>query len=172
MLIETPRTVREDVRYPESSKTSFRWSNHSAEWHFKLASGRYGHAGFRFWRPHNLAPARDRYELIFKMTPAHMANHLWVGLADGDDHPDRVLVDLPLSRYVPNTKARKPIEVRIPLRDFPGTGHVLHGGQDASNESLREMEFDWEDVSEIRIINNGGRLPDREVIITELRFQR
>lgn len=172
MLIETPRRLREDYRYPDSTKSAFFWSGQEAEWRFKLTSGRYGHAGFRFLVPHNLATARDRYELIFNIAPATMTRYLWVGLVDGSDQPARVLVDLPMARYAEETSGKGFTEVRIPLRDFPADGAVLGGDDDATNGVRHEAAFDWIDTLEVRVIHNGGRLPNRETVITGLRFQR
>ena len=171
MLIETPKRMREDIRYPETTQMAFFWSNDQSEWRFKLPSGSYGHAGFRFLVPHNLSVSRDKYELRFNITPASMTRHLWVGLVDGVDHPERVLVDLPMSRYAPNAKGNGSIDVKIPLRDFPSRGPVLASEGNIANE-MNEGEFEWVDVMEIRMIHNGGRLPSRETIITGIRFTR
>ena len=171
MLIETPKRMREDIIYPPSVEMGFFWSERTAEWRFKLPSGRYAHAGFRFLVPHNLAVSRDQFELVFRIAPATMTRYLWIGLVDGADHPNRVLVDLPIARYAPKAKGTGFVEVRIPLRDFPAQGNVVKNDTETIDD-LTEPPFDWIDVAEIRVIHNGGRLPNRETIITDLRFER
>lgn len=171
MLIETPRRMREDIKYPDSTKMGFFWSEQSAEWRFKLLSGHYSHVGFRFLVPHNLAVQRDDFELIFNIAPATMTRYLWIGLVDGVDHPHHVLVDLPMSHYAPNAKGTGFVEVRIPLRDFSSIGSIVAKDTETDVE-IPDAPFDWVDVAELRIIHNGGRLPNRETIITDMRFER
>jgi len=171
MLIETPRRMREDIKYPASTQMGFFWNEQLAEWRFKLPSGQYSHVGFRFLIPHNLAVKRTEYELIFKIAPATMTRYLWIGLVDGTDHPNRVLVDLPMSRYAPQAKGTGFVEVRIPLRDFSSVGYLVANDTE-TDASVPDAPFDWVDVAELRIIHNGGRLPNREVVITDMRFER
>lgn len=171
MLIETPKRMREDIKYPASTQMGFFWVDKTAEWRFKFPSGQYSHAGFRFLVPHNLARDRDSFHLIFKIAPATMTRYLWIGLVDGVDNPRRVLVDLPMSRYAPQAKSTGFIEVRIPLRDFSSIGNIVVYNTE-TDLSVPDAPFDWMDVAELRIIHNGGRLPNREVIITDMRFER
>ncbi len=171
MLIESPKRMREDIRYPSSTQMGFFWYERSAEWRFKLTSGNYGHVGFRFLVPHNLSVNRNEFSLIFKIAPAAITRYLWVGLVVGVDHPQRVLVDLPMSRYAPGAQGKDFIEVRIPLRDFPESGNVI--SQDSESDKDGQFApFDWIDVAELRVIHNGGRLPVSETIITDVRFER
>ncbi|HMO06010.1 MAG TPA: hypothetical protein PKC67_09295 [Kiritimatiellia bacterium] len=172
MLIETPRRMREDIRYPATTRMGFFWSETTAEWRFRLPATGYAHSGFRFLVPHNLAQARDLYELRFRIAPAGMTRHLWIGLVDGLDEPERVLVDLPLKRYAPDTSGRGFIEVRIPLSDFATRGVIIADPNAPLEAEPGEAAFNWMDVLEVRFINNGGRIPSRETIVTDLRFER
>ncbi len=172
MLIETPRRMREDIRYPATTRMGFFWSETTAEWRFKFPATGYAHSGFRFLVPHNLAYARDQYELRFRIAPAAMTKYLWIGLVDGLDEPERVLVDLPLQRYAPEASGRGFLEVRIPLRDFAARGVIIADPNAPLDAEPGESAFNWMDVLEVRFINNGGRIPARETIVTDLRFER
>lgn len=169
-LINFPKYVREDACYPDATKQLFHWSEKTPEWRFKLPSTGYSHAGFRFLYPHNLKSGLNEYELVFKIKPAFMARHLWVGLIDGNDIAPNVITDLSVFNYVGKAEANETIEVRIPIRDFPSTGHPVQFSDEITDNN--EAPFDWQDVLGIRFIHNGGRIPSREVLITHIRFTR
>jgi len=171
MLIETPKAMLEDYSYPaNATKQVYYWKDTDAEWRFKMPTRGYAHAGFKFLHSYNLLPQRDRYEVIFQIEPVMMTRYLWIGLVDGDDQPPRRMVDVPLADYVPDTRKSGKIEVRIPLRNFPNFGIPVSPEESAERED--EGPFDWQDVRELRFTHNGGRLPAREVIITNLRITR
>jgi hypothetical protein len=169
-LIENPKNIREDSRYPESTKQQFFWKSDESEWRFKLPANGYSHAGFRFRIPFNLSHAIDEYELIFTLKPAGMVQHLWVGLIDGNDKAPNLLTDISMSGYTTKGKAKDTVDVRIPLRNFPTTGTPVDINESAENSG--DTLFDWQDVLGIRFIHNGGRIPAREVLITNLRIKR
>jgi hypothetical protein len=170
-LIDNPKKMREDICYPESTKQQFHWSADTPEWRFKMPATGYAHAGYRFLHPFNLKPGINQYELIFKLKPAYMANHLWVGFIDGNDLAPNVLTDVSISGYTTEDAAGSGfVEIRIPLRDFPAMGNPVHFQDEVTDD--REAPFDWQDVLGIRFIHNGGRLPNHEVLITNIRLKR
>ena len=171
LLLENPRRMHEAYTHPANvTKQAFYWKEKEAEWRFKLPTRGYGHAGFRFARPHNFLPERRHYSLIFEMEPAFMTRYLWIGLVDGDDQAPALMTDLPISTHVTSNKRSGKMEVRIPLGHFPDKGIPVTMNE--AVERADEQPFDWYDVREIRFIHNGGRLPSREVIITNLRIVR
>jgi len=170
MLIGTPKYMREDTCYPESTKQQFFWSDETPEWRFKMPATGYAHAGFRFLKPYNLKPGLHEYELIFKLKPAFMAKHLWVGFVDGNDMAPNALTDVSISGYAKSAITGSGfVEVRIPLRDFPKMGNPVHLQDEVTDD--RDVPFDWQDVLGIRFIHNGGRLPNQEVLITNIRLR-
>jgi hypothetical protein len=172
LLIETPKVVREAHSHPVGeTRHAFFWAGQQAEWRFRLPGRGYGHAGFRFYRAHNVKPYLATTELRFTLRPASMARYLWVGLIDGDDEPPQVLVDLPLSDVIPLASGDGEIDVRIPLTRFPEFGQRVVVDTDM-DPSFTPFPFDWQDVLHIRFLHNGGRMPERDVSITNLRLVR
>jgi len=171
MLIENPKVIREDVKYPSDSvKQALFWEKHYAEWRFNLPVKGYAYSGFRFFVPYNLARHIDQYDLVFTLTPASKSRYLWVGLADGEDQPGNILIELPIKEYARSNRGSGRTVIRIPISRFPLTG--IPAQLDSGMEDSISGEFDWQDVREIRLINPGGRLPPGDVVITDLRFAR
>jgi len=171
MLIENPKVMREDVKYPSDSvKQVLYWQNHYAEWRFSLPVKGYSYAGFRFFIPYNLSQHIDKYDLVFTITPASKSRYLWVGLVDGDDQPGNMLIELPLKEYARQSRGSGRTEIRIPISRFPRTG--IPAQLDSGMEDSMSGDFDWQDVRGIRLINPGGRLPPGDIVITDLRFAR
>lgn len=170
-LIESPRHMREDTVYPPGkTRQAFHWQDHKAEWRFRLPAQGFAYAGFRFLTPHNLGYALDAYALTFTIRPAGRARHLWLGLVDGDDARPNVYVEVPLDRYLGDARSRAEVKVRIPLRDFPLTGHPVLG--EDGYEHSDPAPFDWRDVREIRFTHPSGRMPAGDVVVTDLMFRR
>jgi len=171
LLLDSPREVREDYSYPPGkTQQGFFWGDEHEEWRIQFPAQGYAHAGFRFFRSKNLQARRDDYELILTIQPGSMARYLWAGLVDGEDAMPNVLIDRPLASYLKPGRLSDRVTVRIPLRDFADRGiAVVH---DQPLDGTTQHPFDWNDVREVRLTHNGGRLPHREVVITKLRFER
>ena len=173
-LINNPRDMREDYVYPgpPAAQQSFYWKSDQAEWRIKLPVAGFSYAGFRFLKPHNLQPRRHAYDIVFMFQPPIMARSLWIGLVDGDDQPGNILIEVPLADHVASGQGRGPIPVRIPLGAFPEEGIPLVRDRQPLDVEAPSRPFDWSDVREIRLTHPGGQLPNREIRITDLRFQR
>ena len=169
-LIQTPRTIREDTIYPESTKQAFFWYEDVAEWRFKFPPSGYAHAGFRFLYPYNLSNGMDEYKIIFTIKPASMVKLLWLGLIDGNDIAPNLITDVSVGGYAKKQYGPGSTEVSIPIRDFPSLGHPVHF--DAVVAEGADASFDWQDVLGLRFIHNGGRIAPQDIIITHLRIAR
>ena len=174
-LMTTPRDMREDYSHPpDLVYRAVRWDETGPKWTFRFPPRRYAYTGFVFFYSRNLRDYREQTDLVFDLAPAFMARHLWVGLIDGIDEPDRVMVERPVVHpSAPNPSGQKAMTFRIPLTDFSSQGVAVHRGE-ASLEDTRELTqpFNWYDVREIRFTSPGGRIPGRDIEITNLRFER
>lgn len=169
-LIEQPRSIREDIIYPDSTKQSFYWRDRYSEWRFNFPRKGYAYAGFRIRIPLNLSRGIDKYELSFTIKPKSKAQRLWVALVDGDDTEPNTLVELPIKPYLGSTLGLRKHKVSIPIRDFPVMGVPVK--KENGSVTTEASTFDWKDVRQIRIINHGGTMPSGDIVITDISIDR
>ncbi len=156
----TPRAILEDYAYPPATcRDRFRVTNAETVWNITFPKTGYAYAGIVLRRTSNLAAARTRTRLEFRIKPGHAAARMSAGLVDGHG----VVVDIAAGRPE-NFRSDGWTTVSLPLSSFPD-----HGVATGTETGAAMTTFDWSAVREFRLISSGD-MPNEVVEVGMLRL--
>ena len=174
-LMSTPLEIRNDYVYPMTfMRQKLVWTDDESLWHMTFPSRRYAYAGIEFRQRVDISDVRREGRLVFRLRPARLAPFLSVALVD---HPTnqavRAMTDYWLQEAGPFEGDGWAV-VDIALTNFPAEAlPVVDGMTDpAEGVDLPRRPFEWACVKEIRFVSGGGRIPNQEVVVKNMRFQR
>lgn len=169
-LFTHPKDIREDYVYPPVyTQQRLIWGDPDMEWRMRFPTRRYAYAGIALRQPLDLSLDRPRARLIFRFRPAHLAPFLSVALVDSGARELPVMTDYWL-QDVGALTGDDWVTIEIALASFPAEGVAVGPIGSAVDEKPRV--FDWAAVREIRFVSGGGRVPNQEIIVKQMRIQR
>lgn len=169
-LLSNPRELRHDYVYPAIfMRQKLVWTDVEMEWRMRFPSRRYAYAGVVLREVVDLADARDRARLSFRIKPAELASYLSIALVDDQTNSTPVMTDLWLMDA--GTYAGDDwVTVEIAMTAFPSDGVPVSVNGVAP--SVERRPFDWSAIRELRFVSGGGRLPPDEITVKSLRIIR
>ena len=173
-LMSTPADIRNDYVYPMTfMRHKLVWTGGETLWHMTFPSRRYAYGGIELRHRINLAEERETTRLVFRMRPARLAPFLSVALVDQPtNRNDRAMTDFWMQDLGP-LEGDDWVNVEIDLTKFPSEALPVADGLqlEPDTDSTKRRPFDWTSVREVRFVSGGGRIPNQEIIIKNLRIQ-
>ena len=174
-LMNTPLDVRSDYVYPPYfMRQKLSWSDNQNAWHMTFPTRRYAYAGIELKRLVDVADRRELTRLFFRLRPAKLAPFLSVALVD---RPTNQTVRAMTDYWLQEAGAFEGegwVDIEIVLTNFPNEALpvVDENNRDPALLAAPRRAFDWRTVREVRFVSGGGRIPNQEVVVKDLCFQR
>lgn len=169
-LLNNPRELRHDYVYPPAfMRQKLVWTDVEMEWRMRFPSRRYAYAGVVLRDTVDVAGARERARLSFRIRPAQLASYLAIALVDSQTNSTPVMTDLWLMDA--GTYAGDDwVTIDIAMTAFPSDGVPV--SVDGAADTVERRPFDWSSIRELRFVSGGGRLPPDEITVKNLRIIR
>ncbi|MCO5060460.1 MAG: hypothetical protein M9963_00410 [Kiritimatiellae bacterium] len=175
-VLDSPRKLQSERSYPQSiTQQALVWNEKGLNWQMSFPPRRYAYTGVVLRKALNLAPHKDRMNLVFRLQPASIARFLSVALLDQPETGQPALADVPLASFAPKNDDGWQT-VKVPLSAFP-PGEVLDADPDVHELGAvphpdADRPLDWTQIREIRFISPGANIPARQIAVRDLRVQR
>ena len=174
-LMNSPLDIRRDYVYPPYyMRQKLSWSDKKGTWFMTFPSRRYAYAGFEFKRLVDLSDRPELTRLSFSIRPAKLAQFLSVALLDMPTNQSvRAITDYWL-KDAGTFEGEDWAKIEVTLTNFPSEALpvVEEANDDPDILASPRRLFDWTAVREIRFVSGGGRIPNQEIQIRDLCFQR
>ena len=175
LLIRSPLDVRSDYVYPPYfMRQKLSWTDSQSQWFMTFPSRRYAYAGIELKKKVDVTKQRDQTKLSFRMRPARLAQFLSIALVDRPtNQAARAMTDYWIKEAGP-FEGEGWAKIEIALTNFSDEALPVVDAENANPDVLTapRRSFDWTAISEIRFVSGSGRIPNQEIIVKELCFQR